>query len=77
MKRRGYVIKEYHITGDGKCPKCGESEGIIKYGRINRRGMKVQRYLCTAPKCGYAARGSEFGLPEEVVDVDGSDKEDN
>ena len=24
VKRRGYVIKEYHITGEGKCPKCGE-----------------------------------------------------
>jgi pyruvate formate lyase activating enzyme len=22
IKRRGYVILEYHITGDGKCPKC-------------------------------------------------------
>lgn len=25
VKRRGYVVKEYHITGEGKCPKCGES----------------------------------------------------
>lgn len=25
IKRRGYVVQEYHITGDGKCPKCGES----------------------------------------------------
>ena len=25
VKRRGYVIKEYHITGEGKCPKCGEN----------------------------------------------------
>lgn len=24
VKRRGYVIKEYNITGGGKCPKCGE-----------------------------------------------------
>lgn len=24
VKRRGYVILEYHITGEGKCPKCGE-----------------------------------------------------
>ena len=23
--RRGYVVREYHITADGKCPKCGES----------------------------------------------------
>jgi pyruvate formate lyase activating enzyme len=22
IKRRGYVILEHHITGDGKCPKC-------------------------------------------------------
>ena len=22
IKRRGYIIREYHITGDGKCPKC-------------------------------------------------------
>ncbi|MBN8654681.1 MAG: AmmeMemoRadiSam system radical SAM enzyme [Anaerolineae bacterium] len=25
VKRRGYVIQEYSITGEGKCPKCGES----------------------------------------------------
>jgi pyruvate formate lyase activating enzyme len=25
VKRRGYVIHEYWITGDGKCPKCAES----------------------------------------------------
>ena len=24
VKRRGYVVKEYHITGEGKCPNCGE-----------------------------------------------------
>lgn len=24
VKRRGYVIHEYKITSDGKCPKCGE-----------------------------------------------------
>jgi pyruvate formate lyase activating enzyme len=23
IKRRGYVILDYQITGDGKCPKCG------------------------------------------------------
>lgn len=28
------------------------------------KGPKVQRYLCT--KCGYTARGSAFGLPEEA-----------
>jgi pyruvate formate lyase activating enzyme len=22
IRRSGYVIREYHITGDGKCPKC-------------------------------------------------------
>jgi pyruvate formate lyase activating enzyme len=22
VRRTGYVIKEYHLTGDGKCPKC-------------------------------------------------------
>ncbi len=22
VRRSGYVIREYHITGDGKCPKC-------------------------------------------------------
>ena len=22
IQRRGYIIREYHITGDGKCPKC-------------------------------------------------------
>jgi pyruvate formate lyase activating enzyme len=25
VKRRGYVILEYHITSDGKCPKCKTS----------------------------------------------------
>lgn len=25
VKRRGYVIHEYQITGEGKCKKCGES----------------------------------------------------
>jgi len=25
VKRRGYTILEYHITGDGKCAKCGEN----------------------------------------------------
>ncbi|MDP1547198.1 MAG: AmmeMemoRadiSam system radical SAM enzyme [Anaerolineales bacterium] len=25
VKRRGYVVREYHITGAGKCEKCGES----------------------------------------------------
>jgi len=24
VKRIGYVIREYHITGEGTCPKCGE-----------------------------------------------------
>jgi len=24
VKRRGYVIHEYNIDGEGKCPKCGE-----------------------------------------------------
>lgn len=24
VKRRGYVIKEYNLTREGKCPKCGE-----------------------------------------------------
>ena len=24
VKRSGYVIREYEITSDGKCPKCGE-----------------------------------------------------
>jgi len=23
VKRRGYVIQEYRVTGEGKCPKCG------------------------------------------------------
>jgi pyruvate formate lyase activating enzyme len=23
VRRWGYVIGEYHITADGKCPKCG------------------------------------------------------
>jgi len=23
VKRRGYVIREYHLTTDGKCPDCG------------------------------------------------------
>jgi pyruvate formate lyase activating enzyme len=22
VRRSGYIIREYHITGDGKCPKC-------------------------------------------------------
>jgi len=22
IRRSGYIIREYHITGDGKCPKC-------------------------------------------------------
>ena len=25
VKRRGYVIQEYHITGEGKCPQCAEN----------------------------------------------------
>ncbi len=25
IKRYGYTIQEYHITADGKCPKCGNS----------------------------------------------------
>jgi pyruvate formate lyase activating enzyme len=25
VKRRGYVIQSYEITGGGKCPKCGEN----------------------------------------------------
>ena len=25
VKRRGYVIQEYKITGAGTCPQCGES----------------------------------------------------
>lgn len=24
VKRSGYVIREYKLTGDGKCPKCGQ-----------------------------------------------------
>jgi pyruvate formate lyase activating enzyme len=24
VKRSGYVIQKYRITGDGNCPKCGE-----------------------------------------------------
>lgn len=24
VKRSGYVVREYNITGDGQCPKCGE-----------------------------------------------------
>lgn len=24
VKRRGYIVYEYHITAEGKCPKCGE-----------------------------------------------------
>lgn len=23
IKRRGYIIQEYHVTGEGKCPNCG------------------------------------------------------
>ena len=25
VQRRGYVIRRYHLTKDGKCPQCGES----------------------------------------------------
>jgi len=25
VKRRGYIIQEYHITGEGKCPQCAEN----------------------------------------------------
>jgi pyruvate formate lyase activating enzyme len=31
VKRRGYVVREYHITGDGKCEKCGESIAGVWY----------------------------------------------
>jgi pyruvate formate lyase activating enzyme len=24
VKRRGYIVEEYRITGEGRCPKCGE-----------------------------------------------------
>ncbi len=27
VKRRGYVIHEYNINGEGNCPKCGEKIG--------------------------------------------------
>jgi len=27
VKRSGYVIREYKITGEGNCPKCGEKIG--------------------------------------------------
>lgn len=29
VKRRGYVIHEYHITGEGQCPSCGEKIGGV------------------------------------------------
>lgn len=29
VKRRGYVIHEYHITGDGNCSNCGDKIGGI------------------------------------------------
>lgn len=25
VMRRGYVIREYHLTGEGNCPQCGQS----------------------------------------------------
>lgn len=31
VKRRGYVIHEYHITGEGKCGKCGENIAGVWY----------------------------------------------
>ncbi len=29
VKRRGYVVREYHITGEGTCPNCGEKIGGV------------------------------------------------
>ena len=49
VKRRGYVIKEYHITKEGKCPKCG---GIVagiwhkdpSSARLNGIGIPIPLY---------------------------------
>jgi len=46
VKRRGYVIGEYQITRDGKCPKCGESIAGIwtkepATVRVNKAGFSA------------------------------------
>lgn len=33
------------------CPKCS-SDNIVKYGKVIRKGGKVQRYACN--DCGHA-----------------------
>lgn len=64
------------------CPNCGNKEDrlIVKNGHVYRKkenqgkGAKICRYLCT--KCGFTARGSRFGLPEETtVKPEGEDDE--
>jgi pyruvate formate lyase activating enzyme len=46
IKRRGYVIREYHITGQGTCPQCGTKvPGLWPSDpakiRLNGNGMPV------------------------------------
>lgn len=49
VKRRGYVIQEYHITSEGKCPGCGEKIPGIWHKNpsqvvLNGTGMPVPVY---------------------------------
>jgi pyruvate formate lyase activating enzyme len=46
VKRRGYIIQEYRVTGEGKCPKCGEKIAGIWHeepssARLNGIGVPV------------------------------------
>ena len=49
IKRRGYVILEHNITGDGKCPKCNEKVAGIWHKDpsqvvLNGLGMPLSVY---------------------------------
>ncbi|MCC6299351.1 MAG: radical SAM protein [Anaerolineales bacterium] len=49
IKRRGYVIQEYHLTAEGKCPKCGTNLPGVWHSdpsqvALNGRGMPLPVY---------------------------------
>ncbi len=46
VQRRGYVVREYKITGEGKCPACGESIAGVWHSnpndaKLNRAGRPL------------------------------------
>ena len=49
VRRRGYVIREYHVTGEGNCPHCGKKVPGIWHSHpsqvvLNGFGMPVPVY---------------------------------